>query len=163
MLSVCYWSLQPSRPSLRQSGVWPPHKAVWSCSACVGHPVGPAYVKNIFRQRPRGDVGACATVCFSCAWRPVPQPCDLRVRAPLSATELFRRLVCAWWIFSGRVGSHPLKEGFSARSGFAFAFSPTAPLFRLRAFHAFPRSCSLVFHRRGRHGHAGSPRSLLDR
>jgi hypothetical protein len=29
-----------------------------------------------------------AAVCSSCAWRPAPQPCDLRV--PLIATELLR-------------------------------------------------------------------------
>jgi hypothetical protein len=57
--------------------------------ACVGRPVGPAYVKNIFRQRPRGDVGACAAVCSSRAWKPASQLRDLWVRAPMSATELF--------------------------------------------------------------------------
>jgi hypothetical protein len=156
MLSVCYWSLQPSCPSLRQTGVCPPRMVVWLCPACVGHPIGLAYVKNIFRQQPRGDVGACAAVCSSCAWRPTPRPCDLRVRVPLSATELFGRYARTKWIFPGCVGSHLLKEGFSAHSGFAFAFSPTAPPFRLRAFHAFPRSCSSVFRRRGCHGHTGS-------
>jgi hypothetical protein len=65
--------------------------------------------------------------------------------------------------FSRACGEPFLEKGFSARSGFAFAFSPTAPPFRLRAFHVSPRSCSPVFRRRGCHGHAGLPRSLPDR
>jgi hypothetical protein len=56
-----------------------------------------------------------------------------------------------------------LKRGSSARSGFAFAFSPTTLPFRLQAFRALPRSCSSAFRRRGCHGHAGSSRSLPDR
>jgi hypothetical protein len=37
--------------------------------------------------------------------------------------------VCVRQIFPGCAGSHLSKKGFSARSGFAFAFSPTAPPF----------------------------------
>jgi hypothetical protein len=37
-----------------------------------GRPVGPAYVKNILRQRPRGGVGACAAVCSFRVWKPTP-------------------------------------------------------------------------------------------
>jgi hypothetical protein len=39
--------------------------------ACVGRPVGPAYVKNILRQRPRGGVGACTVDCSFHEWKPV--------------------------------------------------------------------------------------------
>jgi hypothetical protein len=56
-----------------------------------------------------------------------------------------------------------LKRGFSARSGFAFAFSPTALPFHFQAFRVPPRSCSSAFCRCGCHGHAGSSRSLPDR
>jgi hypothetical protein len=40
MLSVCYWSHQPSCPSSRPTAAWLPHTAVWLCPACMGRPIG---------------------------------------------------------------------------------------------------------------------------
>jgi hypothetical protein len=132
--------------------------AFWLCPACVGRHVGPAYVKDIFRQRPRGDVGACAAVCSPAHGDECPS------HATCGSGSLCQRLSCSGarcapgGFFQGAQGAS-LEGGV----GFAFAFSPTAPPFCLRAFHASPRSRFSFLRRRGCHGHAGLPRSLPDR
>jgi hypothetical protein len=96
-------------------------------------------------------------------WRPAHQLYDLWAQAPMSEAGL---LWCALGkIFlrrlGARAGESSLKRNSPACSSYAFAFSPLAVPFRLRALRAPLHSRSSAFRHRSRHGLASPSRALL--
>jgi hypothetical protein len=124
MLSVRYWPHQPPCRFSLSTDAWPPCMAVQSCPACVGCSVGPAYVENILRRWPRGDMGASAAVRLSCAWRPAPQPPDFVGPSPFVSDRAVRALGVRQEDFPRVRGGPFLKRGVFRAQWFCFRIFP---------------------------------------